>query len=72
VPGATPVIIPEASIVATAVASLLHAPPVMASAKVVVSPWHTDEVPVMAPAAGSGLTVTIKVATAVPQPLATV
>ena len=57
---------------ATAVAVLLHAPPIVASLKPVVEPAHTVAVPVIVPADGNGLTVTVAVAAAVPQPLVTV
>ena len=58
--------------VATVVTVLLHAPPVAASLNPVVAPAQTVAVPVMVPADGNGLTVTIVVAAAVPQPFVTV
>jgi hypothetical protein len=72
VPAVTPVTVPVLPTVATPVAVLLHAPPVAASVKPVVEPAHTIAVPVMLPADGNGLTVTVVVAAAVPQPLVTV
>ena len=72
VPAVTPVTVPVLPTVATAVAVLLHAPPVAASVKPVVEPAHTVAVPVMLPADGNGLTVTTLVAAVVPQPLVTV
>jgi hypothetical protein len=44
--------------VAIAVLLLLHVPPLAASVRVVVAPTHTDNVPLMLPALGNGLTVT--------------
>ncbi len=58
-PEATPVTIPLVPTVATAVLLLLHAPPVVASAKVVVSSGQTDAVPVIA--AGFAFVVNIAV-----------
>ena len=52
-----PVTTPDVFIDAVALELLLHVPPVVASASVVVEPTHTDAVPVIA--AGSGFTVTI-------------
>ena len=46
-PTVTPVTTPEASIVATPVALLLHAPPLVASANVVVAEVQTVVVPVI-------------------------
>ena len=68
----TPVTLPDPSTVATPVAVLLHAPPEVVSLKPVTEPTHTVAVPVMLPADGNGLTVTVVVAAAVPQPLVTV
>ena len=62
VPEATPVTTPEALTVAADVLLLLHTPPPVASLIVVVAPGHTVVVPVMDPADGNGLTVTIEVA----------
>ena len=72
VPVATPVTLPEASTVATPVVTELQVPPVAASVKDVTEPAHTVEVPAILPEFGMGLTVTIVVATAVPQLLVTV
>ena len=69
VPDDTPVTLPDASTVATVVTVLLHAPPVAASLNPVVAPAQTVAVPVIVPADGNGLTLTIAVASAVPQPL---
>ena len=54
------------------VAVELQAPPAAASVSAIVEPAQTAEAPVMPPAAGSGLTVTIKEDAAVPQLLVTV
>ncbi len=51
---------------------LVHAPPLAASVSVIVAPSHTLLLPVTVPAFGAGLTVTMLVATAVPQLLVTV
>ena len=59
VPPDTPVTTPTALIVATAGVALLHVPPAVASARVVVEAWHTVVVPVIT--AGNGLTVTVVV-----------
>lgn len=56
-PAATPVTIPVDPTVASVVLALLHAPPVVASASIIVSPAHTDDPPVMLPATGKALTV---------------
>jgi hypothetical protein len=72
VPAVMPVTVPVLPTVATPVAVLLHVPPVAASLKPVAEPTHTDAVPVMLPADGNGLTVTVVVAADVPQPLVTV
>ena len=73
VPPDTPVTTPvPATTVATAGVALLHVPPAVASASVVVEAWHTVVVPVMT--AGNGLTVTANglEAMLVPQPLVAV
>ena len=62
VPEATPVTTPDAFTVAFAVFELLHTPPPAASVRAVVEPAQTEVVPVIDPAAGNGLTVTIEVA----------
>ncbi len=68
VPADTPVTIPVADpTVATPVAELLHVPPVVALANVVVPLIHVEAVPVIA--AGAATTVTIRLA-ADPQPVA--
>ena len=60
VPAVTPVTIPVVPIVATAVAELLHNPPVVASVRVVVLPTHTDFVPpIAAGAEGKAFTVAV-------------
>jgi hypothetical protein len=56
VPGDTPVTIPVVDpIDAMKPLELLHVPPVVASANVVVKPWHTLNVPAIG--SGDGLTV---------------
>ena len=72
VPELTPLTMPVLSTVATDIAVLLQAPPDVPSVNVVVDPAHTFKVPVIVPDTGNGLTVTIAVAAAVPQPLVTV
>ena len=67
VPGATPVTTPVGSTVATAVVVLLHMPPVATSVKFILVPGQRVNRPVMAPATGSGFTVTTAVAVTVPQ-----
>ena len=71
-PGVTPVTIPVPLIVAIAGETELHTPLPAASHKVVVAVGHTVNVPVIAPAFGMVLTVTIFVAATVPQLLFTV
>ena len=66
-PAETPVTIPPLLMVATPVDTELQVPPVTASFNVVAEPAQTVVVPVMVPATGNGLTVTVVVATAVPQ-----
>ena len=66
-PVATPVTIPEASIVAAEVLLLVHVPPVTPSVKVDVAPAHTPEAPAIVPETGAGLTVTTAVVLAEPQ-----
>jgi hypothetical protein len=48
VPAATPVAIPEASMVALAGVPLIHVPPGVVLARDVVAPTHTFNAPVMA------------------------
>lgn len=69
IPVTTPV---EEPTVATAGVAELHAPPPTVSLKVVVAPGQTVNIPLIIPALGEGLTVTILVAATVPQPLLTV
>jgi hypothetical protein len=57
VPGDTPVTTPVPEIVATVGVPLIHTPPVVALASVVVLPVHTVKVPVMGN--GLGLTLTV-------------
>ena len=57
-PAATPVTIPEAFTVATAVLLEDHVPPAVTSASVVVDPTQTAGVPVMGCTEGRALTVT--------------
>jgi len=60
VPPDTPVTTPvPATTVAIAGVALLHVPPAVASANVLVKPMHTVVVPVIT--AGNGLTVTVAV-----------
>ena len=53
----------EEPTVAMLLAVLLHIPPVAVSVRPIVLPMHITEGPVMAPAAGRGLTVITTVAT---------
>ncbi len=69
VPAVTPLTTPEAFMVAIAVLLLVHVPPATASDKVTVAPVHSVEVPVIVPALGAGLTVTVSTALAEPQVL---
>ena len=72
-PPATPVTIPVAEpIVATDVVPDTHTPPVTVLARVVLEPAQTEAVPVIVPAYGRLLTVTILVALVVPQLLTVV
>ena len=62
-PGVTPVTTPvEELTVAAAGLLLLHVPPVVVQARVVVDPTDTLVVPVMAATVGTGFTVTTAVA----------
>ena len=72
VPDVMPLTTPKGSTVAMLVAAELHTPPATASVSDVVEPAHTAIIPVMLPVAGSGPTVTIIPAAAVPQLLLTV
>lgn len=72
VPPDTPVTRPEASTVAIPEFELNQTPPVVTSASCVVDPSHTVAVPVIEATTGSGLTVTVRVATFVQPPLVTV
>ena len=66
-PVATPVTLPPASTVATAVLLLLQVPPLTASVRDTAAPIHTAEGPLMVPAEAVRLTVIAAVAVAVPQ-----
>ncbi len=69
-PAATGVISPEdSSIVAIDSLPLVHTPPGMVLSKVVVPSEHTAVVPLNIPAIKGAVTVTIRVAVVVPQPL---
>jgi hypothetical protein len=72
VPADTPVTTPLVLTVAIPEAPVLHVPPLTELLNVVVLPAQTVAMPVIAPASGSGLTVTICVVTAVPQLFVTV
>lgn len=72
VPAVTPVSVPAASMVATAVLELLHTPPLVALLNTVVLPTTIDAEPEMLPAPGVVCTVTMTVAAALPQVLVTV
>ena len=74
VPADVAVAEPEASIVATEPIVLLHAPPTVpvGSLNSVEEPAQKTKVPAIVPATDGMLTVTILVATAVPQLLVTV
>ena len=62
VPSDTPVINPEAVMLATPGAPELHAPPAMLSVSVVVFVWQMSSAPKIVPAYGDGLMVTTAVA----------
>lgn len=67
-PGATPVTTPVAEpTVAIDVALLVQVPPAMLLLKLMVDATHTVEAPLMVPALGTGLTVTVADAVADPQ-----
>ena len=70
IPAVTPVTIPPATVALPLLA--LHVPPGAASVSVRVVPVHTLVPPMIAPASGSGFTVVILIAVAVPQLLVTV
>lgn len=72
VPGETPTTSPDAVTVATAVLVLLHVPPVAVLVSDMVSAWHTESAPLMAPASAIGLTVAITVVVTDPQVLLSV
>ncbi len=65
-PIVTPVTMPLGVTVALALL-LLHTPPAVASLSVINAPVHTTEEPVMLPADGGPLTVTVAVTADVPQ-----
>ena len=67
VPGAIPLTTPKGFTVATVAAVALHTPPIATSVSAVVENAQTVFVPVILPAAGSGLTVTTTDDAAVPQ-----
>ena len=69
-PAPIPIVTPPLTI-ATLVLLLPHTPPLIALLNVVDEPTHSDVAPVIVPATGNGLTVTICVSTAVPQPFVT-
>lgn len=72
-PAATPLTTPVAGLtVAKAALLLLQVPPLTASVNVMVEPAHTDDGPLIAPAVGAAVIVTVVVAVAVPQLLVTV
>jgi len=66
-PAAIPLTTPAVLTVPAAVLELLHAPPPVASLKVIVAFVHTALAPVIEPALGSGLTTIACVAVALPQ-----
>ena len=69
-PAATGVISPvDSSIVAIDSLPLVHTPPGMVLSKVAVPSEHTAVVPLKTPALKGAVTVTIRVAVVVPQPL---
>lgn len=72
VPLLTPVTIPVAPTVATELLPLLHEPPPVASASVIVDPTHTLPGPVIVPAPEIVPIVTTLVVEAVPQVFVTV
>ena len=57
--------------VAIALLVLLQVPPVAVSESVMLVPVHTLDAPEIVPASGSGLTVIVLIAVAVPQPFVT-
>ena len=72
VPLATAVTLPLPSTVAAAVLVLLQVPPPAASLSAMAEPIHTADGPLMVPATGNGLTVTVVVVVALLQPVVTV
>ena len=70
-PGNIPVTTPPVVIVALPLL-LPHAPPPAVSVKVISEPAHTPDGPLIVPVTAVALTVTVFVATAVPQPVVTV
>lgn len=71
VPADRPLTKPVLLTVAILVVPLLHTPPVVASVNDVVAPAHTVDAPVIIPAMGNGLMLTVAVATAIPQAVET-
>ena len=70
-PAATPSTDPVLLTVAIPVEPLIQLPPVAGSERMIVAPGHNAEAPTIVPATGNGFTVTMLVAIAEPQPLAT-
>lgn len=68
IPAVTPVTIPVLPIEASALL-ILHVPPIIASVIVVVELTHNVDAPLTIPALGNGLTATVAILVAVPQPL---
>ena len=68
-PDETPVTTPEVPMVAIPVLPLLHEPPGDASVRPIVLPIHTADGPVIEPADGVVMTVTIAVAAEAPHEL---
>lgn len=71
-PTATPVTVPDASIVAIALLLLVQKPEVTVSPSVTVAPWQTVTGPVITPAEGGLLTTKATSAEVLPQILVTV
>ena len=71
VPAVTPVTVPVVLTVAMALLELFQVPPVVASARVMLAPAHTDDGPVMGLIPAEEITVMALVAVARPQALLT-
>ena len=67
VPADTPVTMPPVLIVAMALLLVLHVPPVVPSVMVVVADVHKVVAPLMLPALGNGLTVTVADCPVIPE-----